>query len=159
MSLDYQDVPPGHLIVLDRPMAEFAPLHKVIDECVVEQALITVLCADGEVLELSVIRGENGELVYGDYPGSDEGHRLLEAMLLRGLALGGGSMILRSLLYEIDSASGLPLKELRGWVLNPSGSDLEQAVERQSPSAIKQAFAVDATTGQLLAVEPAVLYR
>lgn len=67
-----------------------------------------------------------------------------------------GSLILRSFTSEIDEFTQLPIKELRGYMLNLEDSALE--FEKLSPEMMFACHNTDAQTGEPLALEQSVRY-
>lgn len=67
-----------------------------------------------------------------------------------------GSLILRSFTPEIDEFTQLPIKELRGYMLNLHGSELE--FEKLSPEMMFACHNTDAETGEPIALEQSVRY-
>lgn len=67
-----------------------------------------------------------------------------------------GSLILRSFTEEIDEFTQLPIKELRGYVLQWQGDALE--FEKLSPEMMFACHNTNAETGEPIALEQSVRY-
>ncbi|MDP8965405.1 MAG: hypothetical protein M3O33_15765 [Cyanobacteriota bacterium] len=125
-------------------------LHELESHCC-SKAIATFLDSDGEPLVMKLTR-QGQEIIYGDYWGVKE-------LFIAKLRVGChpcGSLILRSFTSEIDEFTQLPIKELRGYILQGDGNDLE--FEKLSPNAMFACHNTDAETGEPLPLEQAVRY-
>lgn len=109
---------------------------------------------DIEILAWDVMRLSNNQVVYGANPKYwPEFYRWLEDSLRMNRML---SIILRSFLDTIDEESGLPYKEIRGYILTMTG---DRAIYTQLPAQeLRQALTTDPETRRKLPPEPAVIY-
>jgi len=109
---------------------------------------------DVEILSWDVMRLSNNQLVYGANPKYwPEFYVWLEESLKMSRTL---SAILRSFLDIIDEGSGLPYKEIRGYVLTLTGG--RATYTQLSARELRQALTTDPKTGRELPPEPAVIY-
>lgn len=109
---------------------------------------------DIEILSWDVMRLSNNQIVYGANPKYwPEFYIWLEDSLKMSRTL---SIILRSFLDTIDEESGLPYKEIRGYILTLTG---DRAIYKQlSAQELRQALTTDPKTGRKLPSEPAIIY-
>jgi hypothetical protein len=115
------------------------------------RAIVTFLDSDDEPMVLDLER-QGQQVTYGDYWGVKE---LFVAKLLVSCNP-SGSLILRSFTPEIDEFTKLPIKELRGYVLQGNGDDL--AFEKLPPNTLFACHNTDAETGEPLPLEQSVRY-
>jgi len=98
---------------------------------------------------------EQGKVEYGYAIGMKE---LLGARLIAATESGSvAGLILRSFTAKYDQASGLPIKELRGWQCVRRGNQL--VLQALSVPALRLACETNSETGISLAPEPAVVYK
>lgn len=115
------------------------------------KAIVTFLDSDGEPMVITLKR-LGDEVTYGDYWGVKE---LFVSKLLVGCHP-SGSLILRSFTDQMDELTQLPIKELRGYILQGRGDDLE--FEKISPTTMFACHNTDAATGEPLPLEQSVRY-
>jgi hypothetical protein len=116
-----------------------------------KQAILTFLGSDGQPFVINLYRQGN-QVQYGEEPYSQE-------LFLRQIQIQCdpvASIILRSFTPEIDPITQLPIKELRGYVLQRQGNLLE--FEKISPETMFACQNTDAQTGEPLALEQSVRY-
>jgi hypothetical protein len=116
-----------------------------------KQAILTFLGSDGQPFVINLYRQGN-QVQYGEEPYSQE-------LFLRQIQIQCdpvASIILRSFTPEIDPMTQLPIKELRGYVLQRQGNLLE--FEKISPETMFACQNTDAQTGEPLALEQSVRY-
>jgi hypothetical protein len=89
---------------------------------------------------------------YGDKPGVKE----FFLTLLASQCQPTGSLVLRSFTAETDPLTKLPVKELRGYLLDRQGNRLE--FEKLSPEMMFACQNTDAETGEPLPLEQSVRY-
>ena len=132
------------------PQGVLSFLQELESHCF-SRAIVTFLDNDGEPLVLELER-QGPQVIYGAYWGIK---KLFVAKLLEGCNP-SGSLVLRSFTAEIDEFTQLPIKELRGYVLQGDGDDLE--FEKVSPQSMFACHNTDAKTGEPLPLEQAVRY-
>lgn len=124
---------------------------KELESHCISIAIATFLDCDGKPLVITLKR-EGEQVAYGDSWGVKE---LFIAKLLMGCNP-SGSLILRSFTEDIDEFTQLPIKELRGYILQGDRDNL--AFEKLSPNAMFACHNTDAQTGEPLPLEQSVRY-
>lgn len=114
-------------------------------------AIATFLDSDGEPFVINLER-QDSQITYGEEWGIKE---LFIAKLLTGCNP-SGSLVLRSFTSEIDEFTQLPIKELRGYVLQANGDELD--FEKLPPNVMFACHNTDAETGEPLPLEQSVRY-
>ena len=114
-------------------------------------AIATFLDSDGESMKIELQR-RGQDVVYGRHWGVKE---LFVAKLMVNCKP-SASLILRSFTSELDEFTQLPIKELRGYLLQNDGDDLE--FEKLSPNAMFACHNTDAATGEPLPLEQGIRY-
>jgi hypothetical protein len=114
-------------------------------------AIATFLDSDGKSMKIELQR-RGQDVVYGKHWGVKE---LFVAKLLVNCRP-TASLILRSFTSELDEFTQLPIKELRGYLLQHDGDDLE--FEKLSPNAMFACHNTDAATGEPLPLEQGIRY-
>jgi hypothetical protein len=109
------------------------------------------VCTLSSGFTVDVGRTENGELRYGHEPYCQAIKALLMAKLFT-LLLEGGGLTLRTFTNALDAETGLPIKELRGWLFT-AGTFVPVSADD-----LKVAFETDPDSGELLVPEPAVVF-
>lgn len=121
------------------------------------EALAPFVSAWGAICTLScgfsvdICRTDEGELRYGPKPYDPGVKALLAAKLLRMLHEGGG-MTLRTFTEAVDVDTGLPIKELRGWLF------IAGTFAAISADSLRLSYETDPESGELIAPEPAVMF-
>ncbi|HEY9727126.1 MAG TPA: hypothetical protein V6D50_11825 [Chroococcales cyanobacterium] len=114
-------------------------------------AIATFLDSDGKSMKLELQR-RGQDVIYGRHWGVKE---LFVAKLMVNCRP-TASLILRSFTSELDEFTQLPIKELRGYLLQNYGDDLE--FEKLSPNTMFACHNTDAATGEPLPLEQGVRY-
>jgi len=114
-------------------------------------AIITFVDSEGEVLIIDLTRKYH-QVRYG-YQVDVKKQFMLR--LANGVKT-NASLILRSFTDEIDQYTNLPIKELRGYVLQRYGYSLE--FQKLSPSMMFACHNTDAQTGKPMSLEQSVRY-
>lgn len=114
-------------------------------------AIATFLGSEGKPFVVDLQR-QGDRVTYGYEIGIKE---LFIAKLL-GSCNPSGSLILRSFTSEIDEFTQLPIKELRGYVLQRQDNELE--FEKLTKEMMFACHNTDAETGEPLALEQSVRY-
>lgn len=114
-------------------------------------AIVTFLDSDGEVFVVDMER-QKKYVKYGYEKGIKE---LFMLRLLRGVK-NHGSIILRSFTDEIDQYTNLPIKELRGYILQKYDDRIE--FTKISPEMMFACSNTDAQTGEPRSLEQSVRY-
>ncbi|MDB9313660.1 hypothetical protein PN462_11165 [Spirulina sp. CS-785/01] len=114
-------------------------------------AIITFLNSADEPFIVNLER-QGERFKYGDNMGGKE---IFIAKLLSGCEP-NGAIVLRSFTSEIDETSQLPIKELRGYVLQRQGEEL--FFEKVPANTMFACQNTDAQTGEPLPLEQAVRY-
>jgi len=110
-----------------------------------------------EVISWDIKRIKGGEVLYGAHPElwSEFYSWLVET--LKNLEKGGSLAVnLRSFRKEVDEATGLPVKELRAYMVRLEGGRV--VYQQLSAREVMEAYTRDPTTGKRLKPEPAVVY-
>ncbi|MBW4647685.1 MAG: hypothetical protein KME06_03155 [Kastovskya adunca ATA6-11-RM4] len=115
------------------------------------QAIATFLNGQGESLGIELTRHRQW-VEYGEHHTSKA---LFMAKLINGCEP-VASLILRSLTSEIDELTQLPIKEIRGYILQRHGDDL--SFEKLPPTTMFACHNTDAETGEVLPLEQSVRY-
>ncbi len=114
-------------------------------------AIATFVGSDGESFAVDLKRWGD-RVIYG----YQEGIKERFAAFLAGRCKPSGSVVLRSFTSEIDEFTRLPVKELRGYVLQFHSDRFE--FEKISPNMMFACQNTDAKTGEPLPLEQAVKY-
>lgn len=114
-------------------------------------AIATFLNSDGESFAIDLNR-QGHKVTYG----TDLDIKEFFVAKLLGGCQPHGSLILRSFTPDIDEFTQLPIKELRGYVLQGTGNDLE--FEKLPPKVMFACHNTDAQTGEPLPLEQSVRY-
>lgn len=114
-------------------------------------AIATFLGSEQKPFVVELMRQGN-QITYGSETGVKE---LFVAKLIGGCNP-TGSLILRSFTLEIDGLTQLPIKELRGYILQCQGDNLE--FEKLTPELMFACQNTDAQTGEPLPLEQSVRY-
>lgn len=115
------------------------------------KAIATFLSSEGEPFVVDLQR-KGDRITYGYQRGVKE----LFLAKLRNGTNPSGSLVLRSFTSEIDEFTQLPIKELRGYVLQRQGNNLE--FEKLSPEVMFACQNTDTKTGEPLPLEQSVRY-
>jgi hypothetical protein len=115
------------------------------------KAIATFVGSDGDGFVVDLERKGN-RVRYGYEPEVKE----LFVTQLASRCKPAGSLVLRSFTSETDSLTKLPIKELRGYVIQREGNRLE--FEKLSPEMMFACQNTDAQTGEPLPLEQAVKY-
>jgi hypothetical protein len=115
------------------------------------RAIATFLDSDGKSMVIDLKR-QGQHVIYGEQWGAKD---LFVAKLMVGCCP-SASLILRSFTPEVDEFTQLPIKELRGYILQNYGDGLE--FEKISPNAMFACHNTDAATGEPLPLEQAIRY-
>jgi predicted transcriptional regulator len=108
----------------------------------------------GEIIRWDVTRAGPGDVVYGANPHMwPEFYEWFVESARTSRLL---SVILRSFRAEVDGLSGLPVKELRGYVVIMDKDKIEY--KQLSARELMEAHTTDFTTGKRFEPEPAVIY-
>ncbi|MGI0482913.1 hypothetical protein ACN4EE_19275 [Geminocystis sp. CENA526] len=114
-------------------------------------AIVTFLDSDGEVFVVDLERKKN-QVIYGYQRGVKEQFML---RLLRGVQT-QASIILRSFTDEVDQYTNLPVKELRGYILQRKDDRIE--FNKISAKMMFACHNTDAETGEPRPLEQSVRY-
>lgn len=114
-------------------------------------AIATFLDSDGEVFVVDLVRKKN-QVNYGYQKGVKEVFML---RLLRGVK-SQASIILRSFTDEVDQYTNLPIKELRGYILQKEDDRIE--FTKISAKMMFACHNTDAQTGEPRSLEQSVRY-
>lgn len=114
-------------------------------------AIATFLNSDGEVFVVDLNR-EQQQVNYGYQPHIKQQFII---RLLKGVKT-NASIILRSFTNETDEYTKLPIKELRGYLLQRQGDRIEY--NKLSPQMMFACHNTDANTGQPRSLEQSVRY-
>ncbi len=109
------------------------------------------ICTLSSGFKVDIWRTNAGELQYGHEPYCEGVKALLEAKLFRLLHEGGG-MTLRTFTAATDADTGLPIKELRGWLFT-AGTFVPLSAD-----SLGRCFETDSESGELIPPEPAVVF-
>ncbi|WP_017721788.1 hypothetical protein [Kamptonema formosum] len=115
------------------------------------KAIATFAGSDGDGFVIDMER-KGHQVRYGYEPGVRE----LFATKLGSRCEPGGSLVLRSFTSETDPLTKLPVKELRGYILQREGNRLE--FQKLSPEMMFACQNTDAETGEPLPLEQSVRY-
>lgn len=115
------------------------------------KATATFAGSDGNGFVIDLER-KGHQVCYGNKPGVRE----LFLTKLASRCKPAGSVVLRSLTSETDPLTTLPVKELRGYVLQREGNRLQ--FQKLSPEMMFACQNTDAETGEPLPLEQSVRY-
>ncbi|MEM4969791.1 MAG: hypothetical protein QXE01_00900 [Sulfolobales archaeon] len=109
---------------------------------------------DQEIIKWDAKKLKDGFVIYGANPRLwPDFYRWFKESLLQSKIL---TILLRSFRKEIDEITGLPIKEIRGYIVHIEGSNLRYT--QLSARELLEAHIKDPRTGEKLEPEPAVIF-